>query len=283
MMSRKERSHGTTLAAELCPRPAVCPPAFTLIELLVVIAVIALLMSILMPALNMAREGGRKMVCGQNEKNMGLGLFVYASDNDGKLPLNTVDRWLVDVSYYTADVIMQSKAFDRHIFYCPSWKQRDNIIWWRYGEGLPYGTLESYDVAEPKTDAMRKQIHRAIGYSWLLDIEGGRKKKPMNPDGPTKEWVSNVAKTKSAPASVEMIADFTASDGPDANKANFSTATGGTWERWQIYDRSNHLRSGSKATGGNILFVDGHIEWRKFDDMKHRWFYERYGNPCFWW
>ena len=66
---------------------------FTLIELLVVIAIIALLMGILMPALSAVREQGRRVVCGQNEKNMGLGLHLYANDNDGKLPLNEVDRW----------------------------------------------------------------------------------------------------------------------------------------------------------------------------------------------
>ena len=101
---------------------------FTLIELLVVIAVIAVLMSILMPALTAARKQGRRAVCAQNEKNTGLGLFLYANDYDGKLPLNEIDRWLFDVSYWTTDIILQTGAFDRHIFYCPSWRQRDNII-----------------------------------------------------------------------------------------------------------------------------------------------------------
>ena len=56
--------------------------AFTLIELLVVIAVIAILMAILMPALNLARDQGRKMVCANNLHSLALANNVYANNND---------------------------------------------------------------------------------------------------------------------------------------------------------------------------------------------------------
>lgn len=58
---------------------------FTLIELLVVIAVIAVLMSILMPALNRAREQGRRVACLNNCKQLVLAWIMYADDNDDKL------------------------------------------------------------------------------------------------------------------------------------------------------------------------------------------------------
>ncbi len=58
--------------------------AFTLIELLVVIAVIALLMAILMPALQRAREQGKAVYCSNNLKNIHLAFLMYAEDNDGK-------------------------------------------------------------------------------------------------------------------------------------------------------------------------------------------------------
>jgi prepilin-type N-terminal cleavage/methylation domain-containing protein/prepilin-type processing-associated H-X9-DG protein len=58
---------------------------FTLIELLVVIAVIAILMSILMPALNRAREQGRRAGCLSNLKNLTLAWIMYADANDDKL------------------------------------------------------------------------------------------------------------------------------------------------------------------------------------------------------
>jgi len=59
--------------------------AFTLIELLVVIAVIAILMSILMPALQRAREGGKRAACMGNLKQLTLAWNMYADENDDKL------------------------------------------------------------------------------------------------------------------------------------------------------------------------------------------------------
>lgn len=57
--------------------------AFTLVELLVVISIIALLLAILMPSLNKAREQGRKVVCLNHEKSLQLSNNVYANENGG--------------------------------------------------------------------------------------------------------------------------------------------------------------------------------------------------------
>jgi prepilin-type N-terminal cleavage/methylation domain-containing protein/prepilin-type processing-associated H-X9-DG protein len=59
---------------------------FTLIELLVVIAVIAILMAILMPALNRAQESGKRANCLANVKNLTLCWTMYTNDNNGRVP-----------------------------------------------------------------------------------------------------------------------------------------------------------------------------------------------------
>ena len=58
-------------------RANVCRTAFTLVELLVVIAIMGVLIAMLLPAINAARESGRKMQCGNNIKQMALACLSY--------------------------------------------------------------------------------------------------------------------------------------------------------------------------------------------------------------
>jgi prepilin-type N-terminal cleavage/methylation domain-containing protein len=68
---------------------------FTLIELLVVIAIIAILMAILMPALNRVREQGKRAVCLNNMRQLQLAWIIYADENEDSL-VNGEAYWAPD-------------------------------------------------------------------------------------------------------------------------------------------------------------------------------------------
>lgn len=109
---------------------------FTLVELLVVIAIIALLLAVLMPALNKARTIATGVVCASHLKDMGTMLEAYATENNGRMvpgfPYGA--RWWDRLGKYYHRTM--SGADDRGtyaLFRCPLEKKKNNNVAGEYG------------------------------------------------------------------------------------------------------------------------------------------------------
>lgn len=60
--------------------------AFTLVDVLVSISVIAVLIALLLPSISMVRESARKVICSSDMRQIGLGMNMYAEDNNDLPP-----------------------------------------------------------------------------------------------------------------------------------------------------------------------------------------------------
>ena len=90
---------------------------FTLVELLVVIAIIGILIALLLPAVQAAREAARRIQCVNNEKQFGLAMHNYLSAT-GTLPPGS--RWARDAAGNDLDAVM---GFSLHAFLLPYLEQ----------------------------------------------------------------------------------------------------------------------------------------------------------------
>ena len=207
---------------------------FTLIELLVVIAIIAMLASLLLPALVTAREFGRKIKCVSNLRQIGMAALMYAADNGDYLPF--VDQTQV------WDVLLPTYV-DSRITDCPSDRTRLNS-----NEG---GTIFTG--------------YQAYSYRYYPDVVTG---KPYNSSYLWNQMTGFI----SGPGFytpdhyLKRLGKYNGTIWPpDSALCRDSEWTGNNGFRYAWGELDDYtINPGGRHSGGdNYLYLDGHVEWVK--------------------
>ena len=222
---------------------------FTLIELLVVVAIIALLVSILVPSLQDARELARRSVCGSNLHQLSIGLHLYANDNDNKYMPQTF-LWnggaLQHMRHWAVEQLKQyiPQLYETGLF-CP------NLI-----------SISQADYLQPYTGSSYSDIDgdsyyiTYIGYVYLANRE---------PVGATVSDPVNSPKTTLDPGGWVLAADlyYGHMDSPNGQmvliRAGGHVQGGGGIDCFTNPTPSGFL-PGTPA-GGNHLYNAGHVTW----------------------
>jgi prepilin-type processing-associated H-X9-DG protein/prepilin-type N-terminal cleavage/methylation domain-containing protein len=144
--------------------------AFTLVELLVVITIIGVLIALLLPAVQAARESARRMQCSNNLKQIGVAFHNHASNKDGFPPVRTLNTsayhgWVVDLLWFMEqEPLRDYYHYDQHFYsadnqpvvstplqflICPSTPTKNRVLdlMWSTGTSAPvnYGKAATSD------------------------------------------------------------------------------------------------------------------------------------------
>ncbi len=237
---------------------------FTLIELLVVIAIIALLMAILMPTLNRAREQGRRAVCLNGMKQLTLAWVMYCDENDDKIVNGAGGYWYPNQTNPKL-IPWVGKCWDDAY---ASGAQMEKELQW---EGIKSGALWPYAPELKLYECPTGTRGEMLTYAAMDGVHGLARPGTFTSGGSPLDWVGKrVGRTvlyltrrsqiRSPGLAYRMVFIDEGWVTPDSYAVHYSQ---GTW--WD----DAPVRHGD---GTNVSFADGHVEyhkWKGIDTVKY--------------